>query len=56
MTGVPPPKRGGTFFYCPWTDRGAGYSAVCGQGNRARTGARFRTLARYRRHWRKAHR
>jgi hypothetical protein len=53
---VPPPKRGGTWLYCPWAETGPGYRAGCGQGNRRRTGARFATLAAYRRHWRRAHR
>jgi hypothetical protein len=52
---VPEPDRGGTFFYCPWTEKHPGGGSACGAANRKRTGARFRTAAKYRRHWRRAH-
>jgi hypothetical protein len=53
---VPAPIRGGTFFYCPWFERGRGYYTTCGvrKYNWA-TGSRFRTAAAYRRHYRKYH-
>ena len=55
MSDVPDPKRGGTFLYCPWTEERPGHVSVCGAANLKRTGARFRSLAKYRRHWRRAH-
>ena len=58
-TEPPSPKRGGTFFYCPWTlrERKAGGVSVssCGGVQHWGAGTRFRTEAAYRRHWRRAH-
>jgi len=59
---VPLPKRGGTFFYCPWTERtvtrgGAVTVSWCGAGSKygGAVPARFRRLAAFRRHYRRAH-
>ena len=59
---VPPPKRGGTFFYCPWsekkTNRHGGVSVTwCAAGSEhgVAVPARFRKLAAFRRHYRRAH-
>ena len=49
---VPEPKRGGTFFYCPWILKSQGRITWCAQGWR---GTRFRKLSAYRRHWRRHH-
>lgn len=52
----PPPKRGGTFFYCPWREQSEpGTVSVCGIPHARYRGARFRTQAAYRRHWRRYH-
>ena len=54
--GQPPePKRGGTFFYCPWTERAPGQVSVCGGVQHGYVGTRFRSPKKYRRHWRQAH-
>ena len=52
---VPPPRRGGTYLYCPW-EKWAGFGSVtvCTRSRRC-NGTRFRTLAAYRRHWRRHH-
>lgn len=59
---VPPPKCGGTFFYCPWTERtvkraGAVTVSWCGAGSKygVAVPARFRSETAYRRHFRRAH-
>lgn len=59
-TLVPDPTRGGTFFYCPWERRVTTGGRIshwsCGAKKPGwATGSRFRTLAKYRRHYRKAH-
>lgn len=54
LTEVPPPKHGGTFFYCPWTEFNAATAAVnwCARSWR---GSRFRTAKAARRHFRRHH-
>lgn len=58
---VPEPRRGGTFFYCPWQMRENGKAGritqwFCGVLKPGwATGSRFRTAAAYRRHYRKHH-
>ena len=53
---IPPPITGGTFHYCPWRERIKGGVVSCGVRKWGwATGTRFRTLAAYRRHWRKCH-
>jgi hypothetical protein len=59
---VPPPKRGGTFFYCPWEvcerNRAGGVTVhSCADGSRhgVAVPARFRREASCRRHYRRAH-
>jgi len=49
---IPPPITGGTFHYCPYE-----MPDLHGLPTRPgwATGTRFRTLAAYRRHWRKCH-
>jgi hypothetical protein len=44
---VPEPKRGGTFFYCPWAERHRGGASMCL--------GKFRKASKFRRHWRRAH-
>jgi hypothetical protein len=56
---VTSPKRGGTFFYCTWTERKQVGSAVevssCGMTYSRYVGSRFGTAAAYRRHRRRTH-
>jgi hypothetical protein len=54
----PEPKRGGTFFYCPWTSLTHVNGVTrwsCGWDRARWAGSRFRTAAAYRRHWRRVH-
>jgi hypothetical protein len=52
---VPFPKIGGTFFYCTYREDFPGGATTCGIPHSRYVGSRFRTAAKYRRHWRKAH-
>jgi hypothetical protein len=59
-THVPRPRRGGTFFYCPWNIHvrvgGRTDHWFCGTPKAGwATGTRFRTAAAYRRHYRRDH-
>lgn len=62
MVDIPMPKHGGTFYYCSWLryqkNKSGGMAMhSCADGSRCGVAvpARFRTLAAYRRHYRKAH-
>jgi hypothetical protein len=57
----PPPKRGGTFVYCPWAhvEKRTGRTEVTLCASEAQgvvlDYTRFRTEKAYRRHWRRQH-
>jgi len=56
LTGVPAPKRGGTWVYCTWKRPITGGQESCAGGPPHGHGPmRFRTGKAYRRHWRQAH-